>query len=164
MRVNKGSKNVLQSLLVIGVLLAVLWSNGKRLGMPSSFSSEGSQGASFAASGAYDPAEEECEYDEVYRMPAYVDLQESIRRMLNARSDLSRSAADFDETQLVRTAASYRKAITEVRAGFARLKNRVAPDAFPMVAEELVFCGWDEDNSYLVNDWELGNVSEELER
>jgi len=164
------------SILVLIVPMAVFWFGGHGRG-----GRVGSDGGAvgrfdFAAmldgrpdfqdSGAIDgecedPEYVETEHPEVLTMPSYVELDESINGLFDARNNLTRLAIVGDEIRILEAAEAYRKAVEEVQEGIARLQERVDPDAFFAVFEYLLW-SHNSDEAWALTPSELGPFAEEV--
>lgn len=108
-----------------------------------------------------DPEGEEIEYPEIFTMPTFRDLRESIEELRDARNNMARLAVENDGQRILIAADRYREAADEVQAGFAKLKTRVDPDAFACVSEYLLYSHSPDEQCALAA-WELGRFAEEI--
>jgi hypothetical protein len=95
--------------------------------------------------------------EEYYSMPAYVDLQASLNRLTQARTQVVRHASGTDELAILEAGAAYRAAIAESQVAMSRLQSRVPPDVFPDLALD-VLASFDLDAGMMFHQWETGSV------
>jgi hypothetical protein len=142
-------KEVMQSLMAIGFLLAIFWLCRPGIFTRGNSAKEGLLGILGAGDGdSYlddhdshddsDESEGDGQYEEILAMPTCHDLGHSIERLRDARNRLLDATVNQDTQVVLTTAAEYREAVHEVRAGFATLKKRVAPDDFAYASQELL--------------------------
>lgn len=157
------------SVCALVVLAAVFWFGSH--GPTARGGSDGNAAGWFNLAGLFDERSDfdycesddwcECDEPELMSMPAFVDLEASIEELRDARENMTKSAMDRDGKQIIIAADQYREAVKEVQAGFAKLKTRVAPDAFACVSENLM-CSYDTDEPCLLTAWELGDFAGEI--
>ncbi len=92
-------------------------------------------------------------------LPACADIEQSLGSLRQARQQMLESASTGDPKSATIAQDRYRRAISDVQAGFSKLQALLAPDQFGTLRDEIVASVFlDSDAPF---PWELGRPSAE---
>jgi hypothetical protein len=127
-RARQLTQGTLSAVLVLGLLLGAWYSSSEnRAGGDDS--SEGQRARAQSRSSIDEDEASEQRSLKILSMPAYVDLEQSLTRLDDARNTLLKQAA-AGSTEANQAVREYQQAVQTVQAGLERLRSRLTPDEY----------------------------------